>query len=249
MGILNLKQVYDRVREEHILFCELIKNFPCKENIITPHNFNINLCDSPLEENLAELFTHKFPHNNPQDIFIYQQYPVLNYRLDFLIKTPVGSIGIEIDGKDYHDKNKDFYRDTEILKSGKVNKIFRFTGKIMFWFPMIVFKIILNNLPYSRENDRNKIIETLFKSELNSNFCEIIGETKVLEKYVVYNLFIKLVPDHLLNDCYSKLEKEDFHCDCYDECNCREKYLDSIIEPYRKNYILNYYEITDGKTN
>lgn len=55
---------------------------------------------------------------------LYPQYPVLRYFLDFA--NPYHKIGIEMDGKDFHDKVKDKARDLDLAKAGW--SIFRITG-------------------------------------------------------------------------------------------------------------------------
>jgi len=57
-------------------------------------------------------------------VILYPQYPVLNYFLDF--GNPYLKIGLETDGKGFHDQVKDKKRDTNLLKAGW--KIFRITG-------------------------------------------------------------------------------------------------------------------------
>lgn len=55
---------------------------------------------------------------------MYPQYPVLNYFVDF--GNPAKKIAIEVDGKAYHNKEKDAIRDRELLKIGW--KVFRIPG-------------------------------------------------------------------------------------------------------------------------
>lgn len=55
---------------------------------------------------------------------MYPQFPVLNYVLDFA--DPVKKIGIEADGKQFHDIKKDWLRDKELETHGW--KIYRFKG-------------------------------------------------------------------------------------------------------------------------
>ena len=52
---------------------------------------------------------------------LYPQYPILNYFVDY--GDPWQRIGIEIDGKNYHDEGKDLRRDEELFEIGW--KIFR----------------------------------------------------------------------------------------------------------------------------
>lgn len=58
-------------------------------------------------------------------MIFYPQYPVLNYMLDFA--HPLYKIGIELDGKQYHNHEKDLARDERLHKEGW--KIYRITGK------------------------------------------------------------------------------------------------------------------------
>lgn len=62
-------------------------------------------------------------------VILYPQYPAGKYMLDF--GNPVNKIGLEIDGKKYHDKEKDLIRDTELKSMGW--KIYRITGKEMYF--------------------------------------------------------------------------------------------------------------------
>jgi very-short-patch-repair endonuclease len=60
-------------------------------------------------------------------IVLYPQYPVLNYHLDF--GNPALRIGLELDGAQYHNEERDRLRDTNLNKSGW--KIYRISGKEM----------------------------------------------------------------------------------------------------------------------
>lgn len=59
---------------------------------------------------------------------LYPQYPVGKYTIDFA--HPLRKIGIELDGKQYHDKNRDTIRDRELLKMGWT--IYRIKGSEMY---------------------------------------------------------------------------------------------------------------------
>ncbi len=60
-------------------------------------------------------------------IVLYPQYPVLNYHLDFA--NPGLKIGLELDGAEFHDKEKDLKRDKKLRELGWT--IFRISGKEM----------------------------------------------------------------------------------------------------------------------
>jgi Protein of unknown function (DUF559) len=55
---------------------------------------------------------------------LYPQYPILNYFVDF--GDPWQRIGIEADGRNYHDEGKDLRRDEELFEIGW--KVFRIPG-------------------------------------------------------------------------------------------------------------------------
>lgn len=56
---------------------------------------------------------------------VYPQFPVLNYFVDFA--NPYYKIGIELDGKEWHDAVKDPKRDARLAEQGWL--IFRITGR------------------------------------------------------------------------------------------------------------------------
>src|SRR5688572_20602457 len=58
-------------------------------------------------------------------IALYPQFPVFNYFIDFA--NPYLRVGVEMDGKDYHDPDKDRIRDEMLWKYGW--KIFRIPGR------------------------------------------------------------------------------------------------------------------------
>ncbi|MGB3777043.1 MAG: DUF559 domain-containing protein, partial [Tunicatimonas sp.] len=58
-------------------------------------------------------------------IAMYPQFPLFNYFIDFA--NPYLRIGLEMDGKDFHDQNKDKLRDQKLADYGW--KIFRVSGK------------------------------------------------------------------------------------------------------------------------
>lgn len=58
---------------------------------------------------------------------LYPQYPALNFIIDFA--NPLLKIGLELDGKNYHDKEKDTKRDQLLKEAGWT--IYRITGSEM----------------------------------------------------------------------------------------------------------------------
>lgn len=61
-------------------------------------------------------------------IVLYPQFPVLNYRPDFV--NPTLKIILECDGKEFHDEKKDRIRDQILWKEGW--KVFRVTGSELY---------------------------------------------------------------------------------------------------------------------
>lgn len=59
------------------------------------------------------------------NVVLYPQFPVFNYFIDFA--NPFLRIGLELDGKAFHNDNKDFEKDIKLKRFGW--KIFRVTGK------------------------------------------------------------------------------------------------------------------------
>jgi hypothetical protein len=57
-----------------------------------------------------------------------------NYRLDFLLVRHDGyKIGIECDGKDFHNEAIDAVRDQHILQAGAADTIYRLRGQDIYW--------------------------------------------------------------------------------------------------------------------
>ena len=66
---------------------------------------------------------------------IVSQYPVLQYRLDFLVYWKEHGIGVEIDGAKYHDVKKDKIRDIRILHGSEIDAIVRFNASDAIYNP------------------------------------------------------------------------------------------------------------------
>jgi hypothetical protein len=65
-------------------------------------------------------------------IGLFHQYPVLNYFLDF--GNPYLKIGLELDGRDFHNAEKDLKRDNRLLEQGW--RIFRIAGSECYRTPL-----------------------------------------------------------------------------------------------------------------
>ncbi len=111
------------------LLHEFIKNIN-NNQIKTPLRFKD--LDSPIED----IFINTINKYLSSDVCIIPQYKVdvpMEFRLDFIIKKFESCIGIECDGKEYHNYYKDQIRDALILDRSCVDTIFRFPGKAIYY--------------------------------------------------------------------------------------------------------------------
>jgi hypothetical protein len=88
--------------------------------------------DSPIED----IFAYNFEKYLNPEIFVQPQKEVKTicgvFRLDFAVKFEDRLIGIECDGSEFHNKERDLWRDSLILATGDFDGIYRFTGKNIF---------------------------------------------------------------------------------------------------------------------
>lgn len=110
-------------------------------------------CDSPLERTFQH-YLLKFAHELTK---IHRQFKVTCgskiYRLDFALERNGRIVGIECDGKEFHDINQDSERDKAIISTGLVNRIIRLPGKDIHHCRWEVI-LILNAIEPSFWNDR-----------------------------------------------------------------------------------------------
>ena len=94
--------------------------------------------------------TYEPPYDSPiEDAFAYQLAKYLatgaaverqvevttqcgTYRIDFVCTSEGRAVGFECDGHDYHDEARDEWRDALIMGTGRVNAIYRITGRNIF---------------------------------------------------------------------------------------------------------------------
>lgn len=111
---LNSIKAFYKKNEDYII--SFNKRYPRKFYDI--FSFDFDYIFSPIEK----IAWH---YIRLQRMVLYPQYPILNYILDF--GNPYLKIGLELDGKEFHDKEKDRFRDQKIFdKEGWM--IFRITG-------------------------------------------------------------------------------------------------------------------------
>jgi len=90
--------------------------------------------ESPLE---YHFITQLEKHLNSEVVLNCQWCVTTNggrFRLDFLIEFKGKKIGIECDGKDFHNEYRDEWRDALILGSNQADVVYRFSGTDLFCF-------------------------------------------------------------------------------------------------------------------
>lgn len=85
---------------------------------------------------------------------IIPQYTIGKYRVDFLLRRPDAIIAIEIDGKKWHDEERDSYRDKYIIGNSDITDIVRFTGTDATFTPTLCTKFLYDNYAILFKNNR-----------------------------------------------------------------------------------------------
>lgn len=79
-----------------------------------------------------------------------------NRRIDFTVEGSSACIGIEADGAEYHESSADFERDSEILSTGRVDRIYRIPGFICKFYRFHAVYFICNK---ERVRHRNTMFD------------------------------------------------------------------------------------------
>lgn len=118
---------------------------------------NFGKCESPIEHD----FLHCFYKVNAEDVSIesqvYCQTRAGSFRLDFVIAKGRRRIGVECDGKNFHDKKRDRLRDDAVLETGFVDTIYRVPGRSLWFFTYEVLDLLQGAEP-SLFSERGKQI-------------------------------------------------------------------------------------------
>lgn len=162
-------------------------------------------CDSPIENK----FQHdllKFPHDLTK---ITRQFPVpcslKTYRIDFVLEKDGRRVGLECDGKEFHDQFIDCVRDEEIIRSGLIQRIIRIPGTDICYNRHEVLTILnrlepslWNRMIGSQENAAHPIDCS------NIGFRETSTRTGYLEFIWEYLFF---------HEDYEVYEQDPYYCD------------------------------------
>lgn len=130
------------------------------------HAYEPGKCESPIEREVAWIL----PKRLKRETVIEQQAWLVgadgkNYRADFLLKRQGRTIGIECDGKNWHNEARDAARDKAILLAGDVDAIYRFRGQdIHYRLDDLMYVLSISESGFF--DDRTKTIcETLASAE------------------------------------------------------------------------------------
>lgn len=124
--------------------------------------------DSPIEEDFAYNVVKYLKENVVFDKQVSVQTPKGNFRLDFKLSFEDCAIGLECDGKEFHDECRDEWRDSLIIGEGLVDDIIRIPGRDIHRRIHICLYQIAEFYP-DFFSERGKInIETLAFSEAQS---------------------------------------------------------------------------------
>lgn len=85
-------------------------------------------CESPIERTMVVILHRALVPGTQIILQAGIQTRCGDFRLDMLVRQGNRQIGIECDGQDFHDVERDRWRDALILATGRVESLFRFTG-------------------------------------------------------------------------------------------------------------------------
>lgn len=133
--------------------------------------------ESPIEE----LFAYNVAKYLADDVELVPQVSVQTicgrFVLDFVLRLPgVGQIGIECDGREFHDESRDEWRDAMILGGGFVDAIYRLRGCDIHYHieDLLFFLSHLHPWVMSKRGARN--LEILAASEAKLSLVEDPGK-------------------------------------------------------------------------
>lgn len=164
------------------------------------NNFNKHY-NPPYESEIEEIFAYNISKYLNQETNILPQYEVETicgkFRIDFVLKHhSTNLIAFECDGKEYHDKSRDEWRDAMILGSTSINAIYRIKGSDIFYYINDVI-FILSKLYSEFFSERGLLNLSALSSEqakrLNIRKDETVFLLNYIEKDInsVYELFIE----------------------------------------------------------
>jgi hypothetical protein len=88
----------------------------------------MNTFESPLESLFFDQLLKQLPRGVPLQTQVLAETRCGTFRLDMMATVQNRRVGIECDGKEYHDEYRDEWRDAMILGDGQADEIIRFRG-------------------------------------------------------------------------------------------------------------------------
>lgn len=104
------------------------------DELSSPREIELSIPGSPIEEQFIWEFEKVVSERCSISREVEAQTPIGLFRLDFVVEDDKGrKIGVECDGKEFHNSEKDVRRDAAIVSTGIVDKIYRLRGKDICW--------------------------------------------------------------------------------------------------------------------
>lgn len=99
--------------------------------------------ESPIEQRFAWDAWKRLRPEVALEKQVWVQTHCGNFRLDFVARTPGNRrVGIECDGKNFHDRRRDEWRDALVLSTGACDVIYRLRGKDIWARPSDVLYVL-----------------------------------------------------------------------------------------------------------
>jgi hypothetical protein len=136
----------------------------------------MNGFDSPLEELLFDQLSKQLPRGAPLENQVDVETICGPFRLDFMATVQNRRIGIECDGKEFHDQYRDEWRDAMILGDRRADEIIRFRGcDLTYHLEDCVF--LLSKIQPLLFTERHALVVRRLASENARRYAE--GETDI----------------------------------------------------------------------
>lgn len=196
--------------------------------------FEWRQCDSPIEDNLFHE-VHKFASDQ---VALDSQCEIKTqsgtFRIDFVLRhrTTGRPIGIECDGKEFHDLEKDAKRDAAIMATGQLAALYRVYGKDCYYCSNDVLQLISSKEPWAFSDGFFKLASfrpnpiTYEDDELSDLQFGYAGIRRSYFEYVERD--------------------EEYQCECYceEECDCR--YVPEVVASKQRTPTVIRYLSTQG---
>ena len=132
-------------------------------------------CESPIEKYFAEEIYKFLGKGIKCEGQVKYTAKNNNYRVDFVLSDGVNNIGVECDGKDFHDFMDDEERDYDLISDNCLQCIYRFRGTdLVNYLEICIFQMSKDH-PYLFSDRGRKILLSYFKNWKNPLTFDITG--------------------------------------------------------------------------